>query len=531
MPIRISNLTINLNEDEKILIKKAAAKLNVSQESIEKFSVVRESIDARRKNKVRLNYIVEVSISGEEKIAGKVNDRNVTLVESKSYKLETGSEKLKSRPVIVGMGPAGMFAGFILAKYGYKPVIIERGEKVEDRQKTVEHFWNTGELSKESNIQFGEGGAGTFSDGKLTTRTKDKRCRTVLGTFVKYGAPEEIIYSGKPHIGTDILKTVVKNIRKEIEKNGGTILFGTKLEGIKIKNKKLCAVIAGKDEIACDNLVLAVGHSSRDTYEMLLKEGVAMEQKPFAIGVRVEHLQSMIDVNQYGRYAGHPKLKASDYRLTAKSQDGRGVYSFCMCPGGQVTAASSELGGVVTNGMSNYKRDGKNANSAIVVTVGRDDFENDSPLSGMEFQRYYEKLAYEIGGRDYKAPVQLIKDFLDDRVSTKIGSVAPTYAPGYELRDLKECLPYKVSSALKDGFLNFEKKIKGFSLGDGIMTGIETRTSAPVRILRNENLESICAEGLYPCGEGAGFAGGIMSSAVDGIKAAEKIAARYRPFD
>jgi uncharacterized protein len=531
MSIRINNLTISLDEDIKILKKKAAKKLRISQSDIEEFNILRESIDARRKNKIKFNYTVEVSLSEEEKLVSKLNDKDVILEKNEVYSVKPGEEKLENRPVVVGMGPAGMFSGLMLAKFGYRPIIVERGESVENREKSIEKFWSTGKLNTESNVQFGEGGAGTFSDGKLTTRTKDKRCRMILETFVKYGAPKEILYSGKPHIGTDILKTVVKNIRKEIEKMGGTVLFNTKLTDFVTEDKKIKAIVLGQEKLQCSNLILAIGHSSRDTYEMLFRKNVFMEQKPFAIGVRVEHLQEMIDVNQYGRYAGHPKLKASDYRLTSRSKDGRGIYSFCMCPGGQVVAASSEDGRVVTNGMSNYKRDGKNANSAIVVSVGKDDFENDMPLSGMEFQRYYESLAYKAGGGDYKAPVQLIRDFLNDTVSSKFGNVKPSYERGYNFADLRKCLPDKVSEALKEGFINFEKKIKGFSKGDGVITGIETRTSAPLRISRNENLESISFEGLYPCGEGAGFAGGIMSSAVDGIKVAEKIISKYRPFD
>ncbi|MEA5009015.1 NAD(P)/FAD-dependent oxidoreductase [Clostridium tyrobutyricum] len=531
MSIRINNLTLHLDEDKDDLRKKAAKKLRLKEDDLKNFKILRESIDARRKNKIKFNYIVEINLKNEEKIVSKINDRDVILKKEDTIKpLEFGTQYMSNRPVIVGMGPAGMFAGLILAKYGYKPIILERGEKVEDRTKNVEIFHKTGNLNTESNIQFGEGGAGTFSDGKLTTRIKDKRCNIVLETFVECGAPKEILYSGKPHVGTDILKKVVKNIRNKIEEQGGKILFNTRFKDINIKDKKIESVKAGDDIIPCDNLVLAIGHSSRDTYEMLFKNGIFMEQKPFAIGVRVEHLQHMIDINQYGKYAEHPKLKASDYRLTARSKDGRGVYSFCMCPGGKVVAASSENGRLAINGMSNYKRDAKNANSAVVVMVGKDDFGSDLPLSGIEFQRHYEELAYKLGGGNYMAPVQLIRDFLDDKVSTELGDVEPSYRPGYEFRDLRKCLPKAVSDALKDGFINFERKIQNFSNGNGVITGIETRTSAPVRISRNENLESISAEGVYPCGEGAGFAGGIMSAAVDGIKIAEKIICKYRPF-
>ena len=458
-------------------------------------------------------------------------DNDVKIQENTTKeKIIPGKEKMNSRPIIVGMGPAGMFAGLVLAKNGYRPLVIERGEKIEDRTKTVEQFWDTGKLNLESNVQFGEGGAGTFSDGKLTTRIKDKRCNFVLDTFLKYGAPEEIAYDGKPHIGTDNLKIVVKNIRNRIVELGGKILFNSKLQDLIIENRELKSLIVNGDEIPCSNLILAIGHSSRDTYEMLFKRKVFMEPKAFAVGVRVEHLQHMIDVRQYGKFAGHPKLGHADYRLTYRDRNGRGVYSFCMCPGGKVVAAASEEGELVTNGMSYYSRNLDNANSAVVVTVGGDDFQGNSPLKGMEFQRHYEKLAYKLGGGGYTAPVQLIRDFLKEEVSTKLGKVKPTYRPGYEFRDLKVCLPPEVVGGLQEGFTNFEKKIKGYAKGDGIITGIETRTSAPVRIPRRDNLESISVRGLYPCGEGAGYAGGIISAAVDGMKAAENIIEKYKPF-
>lgn len=532
MAIRINNLSLNIDEDMDNLKKKAAKKLRIDEGSIKEFKILRESVDARRKNKIKFNYTVEVSLDSEESLLSKIKDKDVILEEENQvHTAAHGTKNMENRPVIVGMGPAGMFAGLMLSKFGYRPIIVERGEKVEDRTKTVEQFQNTGILNTESNVQFGEGGAGTFSDGKLNTRIKDKRCNFVLETFAECGAPKDILYSGKPHVGTDILKKVVKNIRNKIEKQGGEILFDTKLKDIIVKDKKLKSIDIGDNNIPCENLIIAIGHSSRDTYEMLFKRNVFMEQKPFAIGVRVEHLQQMIDVNQYGRYADHPKLKGADYRLTARSKDGRGVYSFCMCPGGEVVAAASEDERLVTNGMSNYKRDAKNANSAVVVAVGTDDFKDDSPLSGIEFQRHYESLAYKLGGGNYIAPVQLIKDFLKDTVSTKFGSVEPSYRPGYEFKDLRECLPNAVVDGLKDGFMNFERKINNFSYGDGVITGIETRTSAPVRISRNENLESISVDGLYPCGEGAGFAGGIISAAVDGIKTAEKIMSIYKPFE
>lgn len=531
MSIRINNLNIQIDEDIEVLKHKVTKKLKIDEKDIKEFKILKESIDARKKDNIKFNYAVEVVCDNEEKIVSKARDKDVKIEEEKYVdEFVFGTKKMRNRPIIVGMGPAGIFAGLLLAEKGYRPLIIERGEKVEDRTETVNRFWDTGELNLESNVQFGEGGAGTFSDGKLTTRIKDKRCDFVLEALVKGGAPEEIIYSGKPHVGTDILKTVVKNIRNRIIKLGGEVRFTSKLEDIIIKDRKIKAIVANGEEISCENLILAIGHSSRDTYEMLYKRDIFMETKAFSIGVRVENSQNMINENQYGKYAGHPRLKAADYRLTHNTKEGRGVYSFCMCPGGEVVAAASEEKRLVTNGMSYYKRDLDNANSAIVVSVGENDFEGNTPLKGMDFQRHYESLAYTVGGGNYSAPVQLVGDFLKDKVSTKLGNIKPTYKPGYEFRDLRECLPKAVAKALKEGFINFDNKIKGFADNNAVLTGIETRTSAPVRIIRNEKLQSISVEGLYPSGEGAGFAGGIVSAAVDGLKVAESIMKDYGPL-
>lgn len=546
MSIRISNINLDIDDDINELPKRAAKKLRVSEKEFKSMKILKKSIDARKKNTIKFNYTVEVQCNAEDKILTRIHDRDVRKEKSdEKREFKFGDMVLKHRPVIVGMGPAGMFAGLILAQNGYSPLIIERGEKVEDRTKTVDNFWKTGNLNTESNVQFGEGGAGTFSDGKLTTRIKDNRCNIVVEEFVKNGAPEEIAYEGKPHIGTDILKKVVKNIRENIIKLGGEILFNSKLEDLIIKENRLQGIVVNGTEIPCECLILAIGHSSRDTYEMLYKNKIFMEPKPFAIGVRIEHPQELINENQYGKYKDHPALKAADYRLTHTTLDNRGVYSFCMCPGGEVVAAASENERLVTNGMSNYKRDKENANSALVVTVDGDDFKNGRefckeyrpelksfneayPLWGMEFQRYYEHLAYLAGGSNFHAPLQLVGDFMKDKASTKIGSVKPTYMPGYELTSLTKCLPQYVISALKEGLQNFDKKITGFMDEDAIMTGIETRTSAPVKLTRNEEFESISLNGLYPAGEGAGFAGGIISAAVDGIKVAESIMGKYR---
>jgi len=531
MSIKLNNIILPINEDISELKKKAFKKLNISEGNVKAFRILRESIDARRKDSIKLNYSVEVECKGEAKLVAKVNNKDIILEKPEDeVEFKFGIKKMKCRPVIIGMGPAGMFAGLLMAQNGYKPIIFERGEAIDERSKTVEAFWKSGKLNVNSNVQFGEGGAGTFSDGKLTTRIKDKRCSLVLKEFVENGASEDIIYNGKPHIGTDILKTVVKNIRTKIIQLGGEIKFSSTLEDIIIEDSKVSSIRINGDEIKCENLILAIGHSSRDTYKMLFDRGVMMESKAFAIGARVEHLRTVIDEAQYGKYAEHPKLMSADYRLTYTSKKlSRGVYSFCMCPGGVICAAASEESMLVTNGMSYHARNGKNSNSAIVVSVSPDDFLGNSPLAGMEFQRYYERFAFETGGGNYKAPVQRVTDFLNDKVSTKLGNVSPTYKPGYVFSDMRKCLPYYVCDALKEGIMNFENKLKGFTSEDALLTGIETRTSAPLRILRNEMLQSLSAQGLYPTGEGAGYAGGIISAAVDGIKTAESFMAEFKP--
>ncbi|NLK93870.1 MAG: FAD-dependent oxidoreductase [Clostridiales bacterium] len=527
MAIRINNISLNIEEPKDILKEKVAKKLKIKKEDIINFKIIRESIDARKKDNINFIYTVQIETLFEDKIL--LKNKDVVIVQEEKEEILPGNKLLTSRPIVIGFGPAGIFAALTLARKGYAPIVYERGEDVDNRTKTVESFWaGKSKLNLESNVQFGEGGAGAFSDGKLTTRIKDNRCLDVLETFVKAGAPEEIIYEGKPHVGTDLLKGVVKNIREEIKALGGEVHFNSKLEKINIRDKKLSSIIVNGNEIPCEALILAIGHSSRDTYEMLWNEGVFMESKAFAIGVRVEHPQELINRSQYGKYANHPRLKAADYRLATQSSTGRGVYSFCMCPGGVVVAAASEEERLVTNGMSYHARDLENANSALVVTVGPKDFGENTPLSGMEFQRHYESLAYKLGGGDYKAPVQLIGDFLNDRKSNKIGSVKPSYMPGYELEELKKALPSFVVDSLKEGISIFDKKINGYGMDDGVLTGIETRTSAPVRITRNSNLESIDVKGIYPSGEGAGFAGGIISAAVDGIKVAENIIKEYK---
>jgi uncharacterized protein len=532
MTIKINNLSLDLNEDLNVLKDKTAKRLRISKDSMLNFKIIRESLDARKKDNIIFNYAVEVQCENEEKIVKKANDKNI-LLEGERYKdeIKIGTKKLNYRPVVVGMGPAGIFTGLLLARKGYKPIIIERGQCVEDRTKSVEQFWGGSQLNLESNVQFGEGGAGTFSDGKLTTRIKDYRCDYILEELVKAGAPAEIVYSGKPHIGTDILKVVVKNIREEIISLGGEVRFNSKLNKLNMKDRKLYSILVNDYELPCDTLILAIGHSSRDTYSMLYDSEVFLSPKAFSIGVRIEHPQELIDKSQYGKHAGHPRLKAADYRVAHTSEViSRAVYSFCMCPGGEVVAAASEENRLVTNGMSYYKRDKENANSALVVSVKPEDFQGNSPLKGMDFQRHYEALAFKAGGGNYSAPVQLVGDFLKDTVSTKLGTVKPSYRPGYEFRDLRDCLPSYVVSMLKEGINEFDKKIKGFAMPDAVLTGIETRTSAPVRIERNERMQSISVKGLYPAGEGAGYAGGIVSAAVDGLRVAESIISEYMPY-
>ncbi|MBD7913271.1 MULTISPECIES: FAD-dependent protein [Clostridium] len=531
MTIRINNVNLNIDESQDILKKKVASELKILEEDIIGYKIIRESIDARKKDNIKFNYSIEIKCNGEKKILKHAKCKDAKLEEDEMHEdIVHGNKKMNFRPIVIGFGPAGIFSALTLAREGYRPIVFERGEDVDNRTKTVESFWKgKSDLNLESNVQFGEGGAGAFSDGKLTTRIKDKRCTFVLEELVKAGAPEEITYIGKPHVGTDILKDVVKNIREEIKALGGEVHFNSKLERINVKDGKIQSIKVNGNEISCEVLILSIGHSSRDTYTMLHNEGIFMESKAFAIGVRIEHPQELINVSQYGKFANHPRLKAADYKLTYQSvKNNRGIYSFCMCPGGIVVAAASEENRLVSNGMSYHARDLENANSALVVTVGSKDFEGNSPLSGMEFQRHYESLAYNLGGGKYKAPVQLVGDFLKGEKSKKIGSVNPSYTAGFELREINECLPSYVVDTLKEGIVKFDTKIKGYAMNDAILTGIETRTSAPVRISRNEKLESISTKGLYPAGEGAGFAGGIISAAVDGIKVAEKIINEYK---
>jgi uncharacterized FAD-dependent dehydrogenase len=533
MFLEVKDLKLHIDEPDTEFINLISKKIKLQPQNIKEFRILRKSIDARKKY-IYFVYNVFVEIPGMKNYKKYINNKDVLEYKEFEYVLEGhGEEKLDNRPIIIGSGPAGLFAALTLAQRGYKPIILERGLDVDSRTKDVEALMDRGEFSPRSNIQFGEGGAGSFSDGKLTTRIKDPRIRLVLDSFVRFGAPEEILYEYKPHIGTDVLKNVIKNMRKHIESLGGEFRFNHLVDEILVKEDRAIGVHVEDIGDICSNAIIgAIGHSARDTYKMLFHKGLSMESKPFAIGVRVEHLQEMIDKAQYGEYAGHPKLGAADYMLTHRSQaTGRSVYSFCMCPGGYVVPAASEADRLVTNGMSYHDRAGQNANSAIVVTIYPEDFGDNHPLSGISFQRYWEEKAYSLGGGGYRAPVQLIGDFLEDRPSNNFGAVKPTYKPGVKLAQLKECLPDYVTKALKDAIIGFEKKIKGFAQPEGILTAIETRTSSPLRLLRGNTMESLNLKNFYPAGEGAGYAGGIVSSAVDGIKVAEEIIKRYKPLN
>jgi len=518
--IRVNQVKLDIFENKNQIKNKLAKQLRVKKDDIITYEIFKESIDARRK-KIKFNYSVDVELKNEEKILSKGKYKK-----SPSYKYERieGQLNKKVKPIIVGAGPAGLFNALILAQSGYEPIIIEQGEPVEKRIKSIDKFWSEGILNERSNVQFGEGGAGTFSDGKLTTRIKDPRCRKVLKEFIKYGAPDEILYKNKPHIGTDRLRGVIINLRKTIESLGGTFYFNTKVTDLLIKEKLIQGVvIEEKEKLLSPIVVLAIGHSSRDLFKKLDDYKVAIESKPFAVGVRIEHPQKMIDENQYGSPMLRGKLGAAEYKLTYQSAS-RGVYSFCMCPGGEVVAASSEKGTVVTNGMSHYKRDQENANAAILVTVKPSDYGDTSPLSGMYFQKELEEKAFKVGGENYFAPATLVGDYLENELSESFGKIKASYTPGVTFVNFNDLLPEFINEPIKEALKYFDQKINGFARKDAVLTGIETRSSSPIRIIRNsETLESENIKGLFPCGEGAGYAGGIMSSAVDGINVAEKI--------
>ncbi len=531
MIYKISNIKIPIEEVKDDLVKYICKNLRLRFESIGEFKISSKSVDARKSQQGEINIIYSVIFHYPEEIIRrktKWDIKEISADNSVSQLLPIDKCMFDQVPIIVGFGPAGIFAALELAKLGLKPIVIERGKDVDSRKIDIRTFWQDRIIDEISNVQFGEGGAGAFSDGKLTTRVKDPTCQEILKIFVDAGAPEEILYVNKPHVGTDKLRQVIKNIRTKIIELGGQVLFKSCVTDILIENKQVVGVeVNHRKQYSTNHVILATGHSARDTYEMVLKKGISVEPKGFAIGLRIEHHQQHINKIQYGKYSNHPELKAADYQLTYRDvEHNRGVYSFCMCPGGMVVASSSEKESVVTNGMSYYSRDLENANSALVVNINPHDFDND-PMKGIAFQRKYEKLAYELGGKNYNAPVQLVGDFLRRKSSTQTGMVKPSYQPGVTPTDLTYALPDYVVDSIRNALPIFDQKIKGFSDYEALLTGVETRTSSPLRILRDKTTrESINIKGLYPVGEGAGYAGGIMSAALDGLKCARAIVDR-----
>ena len=525
--IQISNVMLSPDTDFSNLPKLVAQITGLPQGEIREAKLLKKSVDARKKPNVVFNCSFGFVVANEQKVIKRIKHKQTTLVSLQKNNLCINPYLgEKERVVIVGCGPAGLFAGLVLARAGANPIVIDRGQSVEQRMETVSHFWKEGKLNPQSNVQFGEGGAGTFSDGKLNTGTKDPRNRFVLETFVQHGAPEEILWEAKPHVGTDRLVQVVRSMREEIKSLGGKVLFSHKLVDVTISNNRVCGVQVetpdGIKELECNRLVLALGHSARDTAKMLLEKGLTMEQKAFSLGVRIEHDQRLINISQYGEKWSSPPLPTAEYKLSTHLENGRGVYTFCMCPGGQVVASASEEGGVCTNGMSLFARDGENANSALLVGVSPEDFGSDHPLAGMKLQETIEQAAFKAAGSNYFAPVQLVGDFLKNQPSKAFGKVKPTYRPGVTFCQLEEYLPSFVTEALRVALPILGQKIKGFDGADAVLTGPETRSSSPVKMPRGEDYQAnIC--GIYPCGEGAGYAGGITSAATDGIRVALQI--------
>lgn len=528
MPIIITQIKSSLDEKKENIVSKALKSVKIPCNDVVSSDIYKTSLDARHHNDIHFVHSVYCELA-DDAAERKICDKNkyCQYIQKNIFSPVISSDTYKGRVAVAGFGPAGMFSALVLAENGYKPVVFERGDKIENRIQSVNNFWKNGILDENSNVQFGEGGAGTFSDGKLTTRIKDPLCRYILERFVEFGAPEEILTKAKPHIGTDNLRNIVKNIRERIIQLGGEIKFCTSMQDFKVSGNSVTSVTAGNCEYDVSALILAVGHSARDTFEMLFKKNIVMETKPFSVGVRIEHRQSAVDYSLYGENAGNPLLPKGEYQLSHREKNGRAVYTFCMCPGGVVVAAASESCSVVTNGMSEFARDGENANSAMVVSVSENDFGR-NPLDAVNFARQIEKNAYAYGGGNYKAPATTVKGFLSHKPSLDT-NINPTFTAGIKEAELRDVFPPQIISMLETGLERFSHKMNCFGDGNAVMTAPETRTSSPVRITRNDNYESLSLENMYPCGEGAGYAGGIVSAGVDGIKAALKVMAKFSP--
>lgn len=519
--LRVSQVKVSLDEDEKLLENKLRSKLKLGKKTVMSYQIHRRNIDARDKRMIYFVYSIDVKLEKdkEKEILHKKIKDVTKAPQGYSYYLQRGTTFIKHRPIVVGFGPAGIFASYMLAKHGFQPIVFERGEDVDSRSRSVDTFFGGGALNEESNIQFGEGGAGTFSDGKLTARSKDPRVQMIYDTFVSFGAPKEIVFESLPHIGSDRLKGVIKKMRNEIIRLGGEIHFSSRVDELLIENQQIKGVVVNGNKYASEHVILALGNSARDTIMKFNEQGLAMEAKDFAIGVRVEHKQTFINQASYHEFANHSSLSAASYFLSNQ----KGVYTFCMCPGGSVVAATSLKEHVVVNGMSDYARDKENANSAILVQVDRTIY-GDDLFAGMKFIDEIERKAYIAGGSNYQAPAQLVKDFLAKKKSTKLGNIDASYPIGVTLCNLDEILPLSICDRMREAIYDFDRKMNGFINEDAVLTGVETRSSSPIRILRDkDSMMSVNILGIYPCGEGAGYAGGIISSAIDGVKCAEKI--------